>query len=393
MVNKVSKWALLCSFFFLFSLQAFDSLYLTYAEDPAHSIAIHWLEENRGIKDEKVLYRKSNEEIWQKASYLEDIFGKDILKRSLLVNLEADTDYVFCLGNDLTLYRFRTLPAKLDRNLRIAIGGDAYQKAIPFEAMNKVVAKMAPDFVILGGDIAYANRGDPIKRWKEFLHVWYQTMRTEEGRIIPLVAAVGNHEILSKSKGGGSLFLQLFPYLENGSYGTLDVVGSAFFLLLDTDHLHPIEGEQSAWLKKMLAEKKEYPYKFAVYHIAAYPSIYNYKDEIPALIRTHWCPLFEESNLKAAFENHNHAFKRTFPIKAEKIDPAGVVYIGDGSWSAAPRDKKDSRWYLEKREKCNCFSLLTLAKEYFEVQSFDIKGKLIDEWNTETVRLGVKKED
>ncbi|MES2199378.1 MAG: metallophosphoesterase family protein [Chlamydiota bacterium] len=389
MLKKVSKWALLCNLFFLFPLQSFDSLYLTFAGDPAHSMAIHWLEE--GLKDEKVLYRKLKEEAWQSASYREEKWGKDLLKRSLLTNLEADTDYEFCLEEDSTVHRFRTLPASLESKLQIAIGGDAYQKADPLEEMNKVVALMAPDFVILGGDIAYANQGDPIKRWKEFLRIWYKTMRTQEGRIIPLVAAVGNHEILPKSKGGGGLFLQLFPYLENGSYGTVDLVGCAFFLLLDTGHMHPIEGVQTDWVERVLKEKKEYPYKFAIYHIAAYPSIYKYKGETPSLIRTNWCPLFEKNGVKAAFENHNHAFKRTYPIRAEKIDPSGVVYIGDGAWSVPPRSKKDRRWYLEKRESCNCFSLLTLTKEYSEVQTFDIKGRLIDQWNTETNRLGEKK--
>lgn len=392
MLKKVSKSALLFSLFFLYSLQALDSLYLTFAEDPAHSIAIHWLEE-KSLKDKKIFYRKLNEEIWQEALYEEERWGKDFLKRSLLTKLEADTDYVFCLEKDSPLYRFSTLPATLDRPLRIAIGGDAYQKAGPFEAMNKTVAKMAPDFVILGGDIAYANRGDPVTRWKDFLRIWYRTMRTEEGRLIPLVAAVGNHEILPKSKGGGSLFLQLFPYLEHGSYGKLDLVGCSCFLLLDTNHLHPIEGAQTAWLKQTLETKKEYPYKFAVYHIAAYPSIYEYKDKTSSLIRMHWCPLFEENGLIAAFENHNHAFKRTYPIKSEKIDPSGVVYMGDGAWSVPPRNRKDSRWYLKERKKSNCFSMMTLAKGRSKVQTFDLKGKMIDEWDVETNCLDVKKRD
>lgn len=391
MLEKLSKMALLCSFLFLVPLQAFDSLYLTYAGDPARSMAIHWLEGSEE-KEGKLFYRKLKGEEWQTASYLEEKWGNDLLKRCLLADLDPDTDYVFRLEKDGVIHQFRTLPARLDRNLQIAIGGDAYLKEAPFEKMNRVVAKMSPDFVILGGDLAYANTGDPTKRWKAFLRIWYQTMRTEEGRIIPLVGVVGNHEVLSKKKGGGRLFLQLFPYLEKQSYGTLDLAGSALFLLLDTDHINPIMGDQTSWIQKVLAEKKEYPYKFAVYHVAAYPSIYKYKDKIPTRIRTHWCPIFENNDVRVAFENHNHAFKRTYPIRSEKIDPSGVVYMGDGAWAATPRERKDSRWYIEKREGCNCFSLLTLTKEAFEVRSFDMLGELLDEWNTKT-DLGVPKKD
>ncbi|MBS0626773.1 MAG: metallophosphoesterase, partial [Verrucomicrobia bacterium] len=331
--------------------------------------------------------------VWQEASVIQEIWGKELLKRSLLTQLEADTDYVFTLEKDATLYRFRTLPKDLNRSLRIAIGGDAYQKEAPFKEMNKVVAKMAPDFVILGGDIAYANQGDPIKRWKGFLRIWTQTMCTEDGRIIPLIATVGNHEMLPKAKGGGRLFLQLFPYLEKGSYGLLDLPGPSCFLLLDTGHINPIQGEQTVWIKQTLERKKDYLYKFAVYHIAAYPSIYSYMNETSLLIRKYWCPLFDQSNLQIAFENHNHAFKRTYPIRAEKKDSSGVVYMGDGTWSVSPRKKKGSRWYLEKMKSTNCFSLMTLTKKDVEIETFDNKGISIDKWNTEVDPLGVKSQD
>lgn len=392
-IRRVSGWIFLWSFLFLCSLQAVDSLYLTFAEDPAHSIAIHWLEEGDGVKDRKVFYRKSQEEAWQDAMVIQERWGKDLLKRSLLTKLESDADYTFYLEKDPTLYRFRTLPSDLNRSIRLAIGGDAYQKEGLFKEMNKVVAKMTPDFVILGGDIAYANQGDPVKRWKDFLRIWTQTMCTEEGRIIPLIAAVGNHEMLPKSKGGGELFLQLFPYLEKGSYGLLDLAGSAFFLLLDTGHINPIKGDQVTWIEQTLESKKEYPYKFAVYHIAAYPSIYSYMSDTSLLIRKYWCPLFDQNNLQVAFENHNHAFKRTYPIRAEKIDSTGVVYMGDGAWSVPPRKKKGNRWYLEKMKSSNCFSLMTLTTKDVEIETFDNKGVLIDKWNTEAKRLGVKSQD
>jgi len=351
-------------------------------------MAIHRIEEEYSKKSD-LLYRRANEENWKNTSSTEEVFGKNILRKTVLEDLFPDTEYYFSFGLDSPLYKFRTLKENSDAPLRIAVGGDAYQKVKPYKRMNEVVAKMAPDFVILGGDIAYANRGNPVKRWKTFFRIWCDTMKTEDGRIIPLVSAVGNHEIVSKNKASRQLFCTFFPYLEKKSYGSMETPDS-LFLLLDTGHINPIRGKQTDWVKKKLSEKKRYSHKFAIYHIPAYPSIEPYKNKTASLIRENWVPLFEQKGVLVAFENHNHAFKRTYPIAAEKIDPKGVVYIGDGAWSASPRDRSDKRWYLEKRIGTNCFSLLTIHGESVCIQSFDNEGKEIDDWKAGAKSPGKK---
>ena len=41
--------------------------------------------------------------------------------------------------------------------------------------------------------------------------------------------------------------------------------------------------------------------------------------------------MFDNYGIIAAFENHVHQYKRTFPLKNDSIDPKGTVYFGDGS--------------------------------------------------------------
>ena len=361
---------------FLFSS---EFIYLTYPGDPARSMAIHWLEKN--LENRGLFYKRAGEEVWRQGAYLVSGFGENSLFRSVLNDLEPDTEYEFHLAGEEVLYRFRTLPKSVDRPIRIAIGGDAYKDLASYKKMNLQVASWSPDFVILGGDIAYANKGDQVTRWKAFFLEWQKSMHATDGRLIPLVAAVGNHEISSdflKKKARGSYFLDLFPYLERGSYGTLDVLGKLTFFILDTGHIARIEGEQVNWLKERL-KKTESAYKIAVYHEGAYPSVYAYKGKVPKLLRSVWCPLFEEYGLLAAFENHNHAFKRTFPIKEEKVDPKGVVYIGDGCWSVSPRKTK-KQWYLDVSKSVSSFSLLTISKEGIDIQSINNKGEVFDKW-------------
>jgi hypothetical protein len=362
---------------FLFAVEA---LYLTYPDNPCNSIAIHWIEK-AGTKSQEVLYRKASDVSWVQASSDTEILeGKYVLSKCVLNNLEKDTQYFFRLTEEIQEYSFTTLYEKIDIPLVIAIGGDAYQKAGPYREMNQQVANKSPDFVILAGDIAYANQGNAIERWVDFFRIWYETMRMPRGDLIPLVVTVGNHDILPKKKASEQLFLNFFPYLEKGSYGLLEVNKNACFFLLDTGHIAPIEGRQTEWLKQAFENKKDTQYKIPVYHIAAYPSIYKYEKENSALIRNCWCPLFDLYNVFVAFENHNHAFKRTVPICKGEQNSAGVVYIGDGCWSADVRKKTDTRWYLEKRISTHAFSLLTLTDNELMVESFNNKGALIDSW-------------
>jgi len=371
--------------FFLFLCPLFlcgaEALYLTYPDNPSYSIAVHWIEKEEATSNQQLLYRKVTEADWITVDSKRDPLNKKYtLNAAVILNLQEDTEYVFRLVNEPAEYLFKTLRENLDAPIHVAIGGDAYQKAAPYTEMNLQVASKSPDFVILGGDIAYANQGDAIERWVEFFRIWFQTMKTSQNNLIPIIATTGNHDILTKKNGGGKLFLQFFPYLEEGSYGLLEINKKTCFFLLDTGHITPIEGRQTQWLTKTLEEKKNCTYKIAVYHIAAYPSIYSYEKETPVLIRKVWCPLFELYDVPVAFENHNHAFKRTCPIRKEKKDSTGVVYIGDGSWSADIRRKSDSRWYLEKRIIANAFSFVTLSEKEIVVESFSSRGALIDSW-------------
>ena len=166
--------------------------------------------------------------------------------------------------------------------------------------------------------------------------------------------------------------------MDHLSYRTLDLANTLSFVLLDTGHILPIDGAQSNWLKASLEERKQVPWKCAVYHIAAYPSIYNFAEKVPSLIRTEWVPSFEEYGVCLAFENHNHAFKKTYPLLKGKVDPAGIVYLGDGSWGVPTRSSGGNRWYLEKKAALNTFSLLTLDKELLKVETFDNTSKRVD---------------
>lgn len=91
----------------------------------------------------------------------------------------------------------------------------------------------------------------------------------------------------------------------------------------------------------------------ALYHVPAYPSVRYFRRPISSALRRHWIPLFDQYGLHVAFENHEHAYKRTFPLTDGSVNPKGVVYIGDGAWGVKARQpKKPYRTtYLAKSKK------------------------------------------
>ncbi|MBI2742812.1 MAG: metallophosphoesterase family protein [Chlamydiales bacterium] len=366
-----------------------SALYLSWTRDPTSTMVIRW-HTSKKDRETEVSYQKEGEKTWKKREGTAALLQKSslLIHSTELTDLEEDTTYLFKVGEEETTYKFRTCPKSLKRPLRFAVAGDAYFYLYLLRKMNTQIAAADPDFVVVGGDIAYAHghkslfkgRDWEAKRWGTFLQEWQKQMVTSDGRLIPMVVVVGNHDVKSRQIGGA--FYQLFPFpQENIPYRTLDF-GSYFSLfLLDTNHTYPIDGEQSKWLDSALSARMDVPFKIPVYHVAAYPSVYQYEGSVPTKIRSTWVPLFEKYGVKLAFENHNHAYKRSHPIKAGKIDPEGITYLGDGAWGVSPRKPRPlaSSWYLAKAAQLDCFWLITLGQEGYTVRSYDEEGSLIEE--------------
>jgi hypothetical protein len=91
--------------------------------------------------------------------------------------------------------------------------------------------------------------------------------------------------------------------------------------------------EQTQWLEQQLEKYHTRRNKFAVYHVPTYPAFNRPSDDdIRNEMKREWCPIFDKYNLTIAWENHNHVFKKTVPIRNDTSSSTGTVYIGDGAW-------------------------------------------------------------
>lgn len=387
-------------FFFLGwrkSESALSALYLSWLKDPTSTMLIQWHKKND--PSACVYYQKSGDSIWQcqEGNGAELVnatlfWGKMYVHRVELTDLEPDTEYAFKLANDPEIYRFRTMPKEGERPLHFVVGGDIYQNDVcQFKKMMAQVAKHDPDFVVLGGDIAYTRgfsallrgRYFEIQRWKIFFKAWKEQMVTGEGRLIPMVVVLGNHDLESTHvdpKKKPVLFYELFAMPNLFSYRTLDFGNYLSFFLLDTGHTYPIAGEQTLWLENALKARQQVLQKIAIYHIAAYPSVNDYQKKRHKQIRKNWVPLFEKYDVEAAFEHHDHTFKRTFRLKGDAIDPSGVLYLGDGGWGVSPRHPQtpEELWYIEKSLAANFVYLVSIQQDKGIAQAIDTDGNLLD---------------
>jgi acid phosphatase type 7 len=283
-------------------------------------------------------------------------FGESELvrHRAELTALEPDTRYALAVDDVETDLAVRTAPAEPDGSLTFAEGGDVGTSAAVTH-LHERAASWDPLFGLVGGDLAYAD-GEDEGAWVTFLEHWHEHMRSGD-RLVPLVAAIGDHELKDREFYGtpadAPFFYTLFDNVQRErAYWALDIGEQLSILLLDSNHTAEVEGEQTAWLEEALAERRDRTHLMAAYHVPAFPSVKPLGDEERGTVRSHWVPVFEAHDVDVAFEHDDHAYKRTHRLRGGEPDADGVLYLGDGAWGQDPREvySPDERPYLAVSE-------------------------------------------
>jgi acid phosphatase type 7 len=263
------------------------------------------------------------------------------------------------------------------------IGGDLAYAADKFGILSEGMQSWM-DWMLAGMDVRPEKR----LRWLEWLIAWKEYMITPEGRMIPIVPALGNHDVnggFDKTPADASFFHTIFPLPGRRGYNVLDFGNYLTVVILDSGHTNPVGGKQTRWLYEALRERQFFPHKIALYHVPAYPSVRKFNGKTCSSIRHFWTPIFDRFGVHAAFEHHDHAYKRTYPLRAGKIDPSGTIFLGDGAWGVEhPRSPKnpDDVWYLAKSAPLRHFIRVTLTKESRQFTAIDSRGELIDEFES-----------
>ena len=385
------------------------AIFVTWNGDPTTSVSVDW-HLVAGSDIPALELRRPGTAKWTRynGTSFDFPYSTRKVRRAQIEGLRPGTTYELRIG-DSRIYKYRTLPARLTRTLRFATGGDTQADEARLGRLNRIAAARDVDFVVYGGDLAYSD-GDPrlVSREETWFETITNTLVTEEGRLIPVIAAIGNHEVFSSrdttgttqqmiretgvKRGEAPYFSVLHANASPPHYRVIDVGNYLSLVLLNTDHTAPVAGAQTVWLDSVLARRTRVPHVFPIYHVPAYPSVRSFDGTTSAQVREHWAPLFEQFGVRVAFENHEHAYKRTFPITAGQRDTSGVVYVGDGAWGSSPRPlgrgQKTRAWYVQTSQSANHGIFVTLEGRTAHFDVVHAAGTQIDAWCTTSQASG-----
>jgi hypothetical protein len=390
-----------------------ETLFLTWRRDPTTTMMVQWIGEPNGLPDTRVFYRampKAQSGIGGLLAALEDrpwiagpaMSSRDYPKsdfkvlRTELTGLAPGTDYQFRVGTAGRVRRFRTMPARATDAISFISGGDCGANS-HVAANNIQAAKQDPAFAIIGGDLAYEN-GRTMKTHLAFLKLYSQHMAAPGGRLIPMLACIGNHEVdgsYNKTRDKAPFFYSLFDGLfSDTGYAVLDFGQYLSLVLLDTGHTSKIGGDQADWLDGVLKARRDHPNTIVINHVPAYPSARSMgtaeKPGTGAENRKHWVPLFEKYRVPVVLEHHDHTFKRSKPLIGGLAHGNGVLYLGDGSWGKIRTPQPPEKLHhLVKVTKDYHLSLHRIEGEERFHLALDENGKVMDVCRTAQRRAAI----
>jgi hypothetical protein len=382
-----------------------STLFLTWQRDPTTTMTVQWVGTVGETADTKVYYQPAptgprpaqpaaanpaaKEPPWPSQATTVKPYPMTDFKvfRAELTGLKPGTDYQFRIGKSSPTYRFRTMPAKATDTIHFVSGGDCGVNAHAV-ANNIQAARQDPMFALIGGDLGYDN-GRSVEVSLAFLRNYSKHMVGRDGRLIPLIAGIGNHEVdggYNKPRDKAPFYYALFDgLLPETSYATLDFGDYLSLVLLDTAHTSPIGGAQADWLEKVLKARADHPNVIVANHVPAYPSYRNPKaagnsrEGTGEGNRKHWVPLFEKYRVPVVLEHHDHTFKRTKALLDGRAHENGVLYLGDGSWGRIRTPNTPEKLpYLARTSRDFHMSLHRIqGEERFHV-ALDEFGRVVD---------------
>ncbi len=378
------------------------TLFLTWQRDPTTTMTVQWVGVTGETADTRVSYTPVRGDSWLSLWKTQPTVVKPYplsdfkVFRAELTGLTPGTDYWFRVGKSAT-YRFRTMPAKATDTIHFISGGDCGINAHAI-ANNIQAARQDPMFAIVGGDLGYDN-GKAVDISLAFLRNYSKHMIGRDGRLIPLVVCIGNHEVdggYDKKREKAPFFYALFDGLfRDTGFATLDFGDYLSLVLLDTNHTSPIDGAQASWLEKTLKARAEHPNVFVVNHVPAYPS-FRKKEGVEGKAgigegnRKHWVPLFEKYRVPLVLEHHDHTFKRTKPLLDGMNNDNGVLYLGDGSWGRLRSPQSPEKLaYLAASSRDYHMSLHRIQGEDRFHLAIDEFGRVMDVCHSGQRKMGV----
>lgn len=362
-------------------------LRVVWTEDPAHRATVSWTTSAAGSTHEVYLDTVSRGGTLgayaRKVTANKVSVGGASTHHAVITELQPSTPYYFVVVSDGKASperHFLTAPVD-DRAFRLVSGGDSRTGIAERRKMNQLMAKLVEQDP---GIIAFVHGGDynaAANDWEEW-DGWFADHAltfTSTGRVLPIIPTRGNHE------GDGSMYNAVFntPGTAGGNYFVTKLGANVTLLTMDTTT--SIGGNQTKWLEQQLQAAQAGRWIVPNYHHPAFPAV-----KTASGARQFWVPLFEKYNVDVALESDGHVLKRTLPIRGEKHDPTGVVYVGEGGLGV-PQRTPSSQWYLKApgmAKAAHHVQVLSFSPEKLVYEAKGMTGTIEDTYTFKPRRTG-----
>ncbi|WP_194974340.1 purple acid phosphatase family protein [Aquiflexum lacus] len=312
-----------------------------------------------------------------------------------LKNLKPSTTYYFVVETDDLVsdeFYFISGPED-DRAFSLLWGGDSrlggpdprYAGRTPHvdrQAMNRRIKALMDEDPNILGFIHGADYGTTAD-WRH-LYWWFEDHELvigEGNRLLPLIISRGNHDMQIGFEEnfwlGDTQRKRGFDYYFSTQLGSETAI-----LTLNTEI--SVAGDQRDWLEENLPKKREENRWLLVnYHRPAYPVVKDFENATFKRVRDTWVPYFEKYNIDLALESDGHILKRTVPIRNNKYDETGIIYIGEGGLGVPQRVADSTRWFIQPpgfAMSAHNVHKLTFSEDKISIKAFGMEGEILDQF-------------
>jgi hypothetical protein len=366
-----------------------------------HTFEFHVPVETENITG--VLYGEDPADFW--INWPCDYTFKGYIHDVGLTGLEPDTTYYFICGGTggwSQEWSFRTAPA-ISENIVFAAGGDSRSpyggeiESHPERVSNfpvgrnwvsEEMAANEPLFAIYTGD--FVERAELPGHWNSWMDHQEEYWVTEDNRMIPIVPAIGNHEVLTEmfpldgreyGKENAPFYYEQFALPGNERWYSLDFGPDLHVVCLDSEVPPDEFPTQASWLESDLAAT-DAEWIVVAFHRPPYSSGDHGNDED---VQEHWVPIFEDYGVDLVFSGHDHNYERSYPIKdgvRASSTEEGVTYVANGAWGAPTYPVEETNWWTATYvEMHHCFNLakISAAENTLILKAIDADSNVLEE--------------
>jgi len=266
-----------------------------------------------------------------------------------LTGLEPGTTYYFRVGGPggwSREYKFRTLSP--DQTLRMAVTGDSRRpwgagfelKRRPEATSNypwsriwlsKAIAQEEPDVVLFTGDMV--DSGNVWEEWADWFSHVTDNCVTPDGRMVPVVAVIGNHEMGSypAKEATYEWFQGVFANPGNELWFSLDLPHTHLTVLATTGGAVRLSWDaavseaeaQVEFLERDLGSANA-TWKIVALHVpwyTCYRSGTGYPSEV---YMRYWARIIEGHGVDFVVAGHVHNYMRTWPLRTVRVEEVGL---------------------------------------------------------------------